>query len=112
MLLTTTLGNIALLFGSDGKASVYDAGDLGSSPGLERSPGEGNGFLPVHFLPSTPVLFFGKSHEQRPLVGYSLWGRKESDMTERFHFHFPVFLPGEFHGQRNLAGYSPWGWKE
>ena len=29
--------------GSDGKASVYNAGDLGSIPGLERSAGEGNG---------------------------------------------------------------------
>ena len=29
--------------GSDGKASVYNAGDPGSIPGWERSPGEGNG---------------------------------------------------------------------
>ena len=29
--------------GSDGKASVYNAGDLGSNPGLGRFPGEGNG---------------------------------------------------------------------
>ena len=29
--------------GSDGKAFVYNAGDLGSSPTLGRSPGEGNG---------------------------------------------------------------------
>ena len=29
--------------GSDGKASAYNAGDPGSIPGLERSPGEGNG---------------------------------------------------------------------
>ena len=29
--------------GSDGKASVYNAGDLGSIPGLGRSPGNGNG---------------------------------------------------------------------
>ena len=29
--------------GSDGKASVYNAGDLGSIPGLGRSPGEGSG---------------------------------------------------------------------
>ena len=29
--------------GSDGKASVYNAGDLGSIPGLGISPGEGNG---------------------------------------------------------------------
>ena len=28
---------------SDGKASAYNAGDLGSVPGLGRSPGEGNG---------------------------------------------------------------------
>ena len=29
--------------GSDGKASVYNAGDPGSIPGLGRSPGEENG---------------------------------------------------------------------
>ena len=29
--------------GSDGKASVYNAGDLGLIPGSGRSPGEGNG---------------------------------------------------------------------
>ena len=29
--------------GSDSKASIYNAGDLGSIPGLGRSPGEGNG---------------------------------------------------------------------
>ena len=29
--------------GSDGKASVYNVGDLGSIPGSGRSPGEGNG---------------------------------------------------------------------
>ena len=29
--------------GSDGKASAYNAGDLGSIPASGRSPGEGNG---------------------------------------------------------------------
>ena len=29
--------------GSDGKASVYNAGDPGSIPGSEKYPGEGNG---------------------------------------------------------------------
>ena len=29
--------------GSDGKASAYNAGDLGSIPEWGRSPGEGNG---------------------------------------------------------------------
>ena len=30
-------------YGSDGKESACNAGDLGSFPGLGRSPGEGNG---------------------------------------------------------------------
>ena len=30
--------------GSDGKESTCNAGDLGSIPGLERSPGEGIGY--------------------------------------------------------------------
>ena len=29
--------------GSDSKASAYNAGDLGSTPGSGKSPGEGNG---------------------------------------------------------------------
>ena len=36
----------------------------------------------------TPVLLPGKFHGLRSLVGYSPWGRKKSDMTERLHFHF------------------------
>ena len=31
----------------------------------------------------TPVFLPGKSHGQRSLTGYSLWGRQESDMTEQ-----------------------------
>ena len=34
---------VGLSGGSDGKESACNAGDLGSVPGLERSPGEGNG---------------------------------------------------------------------
>ena len=36
----------------------------------------------------TPVLLPGESHGGRSLVSYSPWGRKESDTTERLHFHF------------------------
>ena len=36
----------------------------------------------------TPVLFLGKSHGRRSLVGCSPWGREESDMTEWLHFSF------------------------
>ena len=32
-----------------------------------------------------PVFLPGESHEQRNLPGYSLWGRKELDMTERLN---------------------------
>ena len=37
---------------------------------------------------STPALLPGKSHGWRSLIGYSPWGLKESDMTERLHFTF------------------------
>ena len=33
----------------------------------------------------------GKFHGLRSLVGYSPWGRKESDTTERLHFHFMTY---------------------
>jgi len=31
----------------------------------------------------TPVFLPGESHGQRSLAGYSLWGHKESDLTEQ-----------------------------
>ena len=49
------------------KESACNAGDMGSIPGLERSPGEGNG---------NSVFLLGKSHGQRSLAGYSQWGYK------------------------------------
>ena len=64
--------------GSDGKASVYRAGDLDSIPGSE-DPWRRK-------WQSTPVLLPGKSHGQRILVGYGPWGRKELDTTEQIHF--------------------------
>ena len=66
--------------GSDGKESACNARDLGLIPGSRRSPGDGNG---------TPVFLPGKSHGQRSLVGYSLWGYKESDMTELLTLPLP-----------------------
>ena len=46
----------------------------------------------------TPVLLPGKSHGQRSLVCCSPWGCKESDTTERLHFHFSLSLIGEGNG--------------
>ena len=42
----------------------------------------------------TPVLLPRKSHGRRSMVGYSPWGRKESDRTEQLHFHFLSGLNG------------------
>ena len=61
--------------------SACNMGDLGSVSGSGRSPGEGN-------WQPTPVFLLGESHGRRSLVGYSPRGRKESDTTERLHFHF------------------------
>ena len=61
--------------GSDGKASVYNVGDLSLIPGSGRFPGEGNG---------NPLQY---SCLENPMDGgaWCPWGRKGSDMTERLH---------------------------
>ena len=46
----------------------------------------------------TPVLLPGKSHGWRSLVGYSPWGHKESDTTERLHFPFSLSCIGKGNG--------------
>ena len=59
--------------GSAGKESTCNVGDLGSVPGLGKSPGEGNG-LPTQYSCFLP----GELSEQRSLTDYSPWGYKES----------------------------------
>ena len=59
------------------------AGDAGSIPDLGRSP-EGKIATHSSILP-------GKSRGQRSLVGYSPWGRKESDSTNQLtHIHTDI----------------------
>ena len=41
--------------GSDGKASAYNLGDLGSIPGWGGSPGEGNGNPPQYSCLENPT---------------------------------------------------------
>ena len=48
--------------------------------------------------PHSSTLLPGKSHGWRSLVGCSSWGRWESDMTERLHFHFSLSWLGEGNG--------------
>ena len=47
--------NVSLPGGSDGKVSVYNAGDLGSIPGLGRSAGEGNGHPLQYYCQENPM---------------------------------------------------------
>ena len=66
--------------GTEVKVSASNMGDLGSIPGSGRCPGEGNG---------NPLQC---SCLENPMDG-GVWcrlqptGRKESDTTERLHFH-------------------------
>ena len=62
--------------GSAGKESTCNAGDLGSIPGLGRSPGGGH---------SNPHQYSGgESHGQKPsrLQSIKIVGHKELDMTK------------------------------
>ena len=61
---------------SDYKEYAYNVGDLGSMPGLGRSPGGGHG---------NPFQYscLENSHGQRSLVGFSPQGRKDLDANEQ-----------------------------
>ena len=68
--------------GSAGKESACSVGDLGLILGLGRSPREGNNY---------PLQYSGLENSMDCIVYgdtkgglYSPWGRKESDMAERF----------------------------
>ena len=70
--------------GSDSKKSACNAGDLGSTPELGRSPGGGHGNPLQYSCLENPQA-------QRSLAGYSPRGRKESYRTEQLgtaqHFY-------------------------
>ena len=46
----------------------------------------------------TPVFLPGESQGRGSVVGCRLWGRTESDTTERPHFHFSLSCIGEGNG--------------
>ena len=72
--------------GSDGKKSTCNAGDLGLIPGLERSPGEGNGY---------PLQYTGLENSMDCIVhGVP----KSRDTTERLALFF-------FFGNRTEIGF-------
>ena len=79
-LFNPTWNIFGLPYGSEGKESACNAGDLGSIPELGRFPGGGHG---------NPLQYscLENSHGQRSLVGYSSWGLRVSDMTEWLSTH-------------------------
>ena len=62
--------------GSDSKESACTEGDLGSIPGLGRSPGGRHGNPFQYSCLENP-------HGQRSLGHYRPWGHRESDTTEQ-----------------------------
>ena len=77
-----------------------NAGDLDSIPELGRSPGGGHDNLLQYSCLEKP-------HGQRSLVGYSLWGHKESDMTERLSTAQPLETFKTLASCRHLSLNSP-----
>ena len=73
--------------GSEVKASTCNVGDLGSIPGLGRSPGEGNG---------NPFQY---AFLEKPMDGEAWWATvngvaksqtRLSDFNFTFHFHMVI----------------------
>ena len=64
--------------GSDSKESTCNAGDLGSIPGLGRSPGEGNSY---------PLWYSGLENSM-DCIAHGV--AKSRPRLSDFHFHFPT----------------------
>ena len=72
--------------GSDGKEYTCNARYLGLITELGRSPGKGNSY---------PLQYPGLENPmgRGGLAGYSPWGHKESDTTERLSIPAPYIGP-------------------
>ena len=97
--------HIGFAASSAGKESAHNAGDPNLISGLGRSPREGNS--------SRIVELPGEFHGQRNLAGYSPWGCKESDRTERLSLYIPMGLPRWLGGKESTCQcrrcrYHPW----
>ena len=66
--------------GSVVKNPLANSGDMGLDPWVRKIPWSGK-------QQPTPVFLPEKFHGQRSLVGYKLWGHKESYTTERLSTH-------------------------
>ena len=66
-------------------ANAGDVRDTGSVPGFGKIPWR-RAWKPI------PVFLPGESHGQRSLAGYSPWGHKEFDTTERLSTYTCILL--------------------
>ena len=73
-----TPGFLGFPGGLDGKESTCTVGDLGSVPRLGRSPGGGHGNPLQYSCLENPCGLMS-------LAGYSPWGRRALDLTERLN---------------------------
>ena len=95
--LTCTEPSVGFPGGSEVKASACNVGDLGSIPGLQRFPGEGNGNPPQY------------SCLENPVDGGAWWttihgvAKSRTRLNDRFHFQA---LNGE--GNCTPLQYSCW----
>ena len=82
--------------GSDSKESACNAGDLDLIHGLGRSPRGGH---------SNPLQYsyLKNPYGLRSLVGYSLWGHKELDMTKHTSGVQPFVNPWTAARQSSLS---------
>ena len=80
--------------GSAGKESTCNAGDLGSIPGLRRSPGEGKGY---------PLQYSGLENSMDCIIH----GVAESNMTERLSFSLSNIAVHVSFGIMVFSRYTP-----
>ena len=78
-------------------ANAEDARDTGSTPGLGRSPGVGNGHP------------FQDSCLKNPIDRKAWWATDQR--VEKKMATLPILFPEKPQEQKSLAGYIPWGCK-
>ena len=101
--------------GSDGKASVYNVGDPGSSPGLGRPPGEGNGNPLQYYCLENPMergawkaAVYGATKSRTRLSDFTSLCVKLHGLSDSYHtlcMKYPsvFFFLGLIHPQLLIA---------
>ena len=86
---STRNGFFSIHGGSDGKEPACQCRRCGLDPWMGKIPWKREWF-------PTPIFLPGEVHGQRSLAGYSPWGHKELDVTERLTL--PLFTCFTLHG--------------